>query len=150
MDKKSVRLLFWPNESALHRVAHLPLAECPPHHLCGVAAHHAWGEGTFKDLNSVVMSIGSCAVPIGNNWAFLNIKKICCCSLGETIKSANSSIIGFFFYPDNSCGQDQNVLGFSVCPVVVTVICLACLERILQTLHKCPLVKRVSCHYTVP
>lgn len=41
MDRKSPLVLCCLSESALHPVDHLHPAECPRHHLCGVAAHRA-------------------------------------------------------------------------------------------------------------
>lgn len=55
--RKSLRLLCWLNESVLHLVDFLPLAECHHHRLCGAAVHHAWGEGMLNDFQSVTMSI---------------------------------------------------------------------------------------------
>lgn len=52
MDRKSPLVLCCLSEFALHPVDHLHPAECPRHHLCGVAAHRAWGEGTMNDSTS--------------------------------------------------------------------------------------------------
>lgn len=53
--RKSLRLLCWLNESVLHLVDFLPLAECHHHRLCGAAVHHAWGEGMLNDFQSVTV-----------------------------------------------------------------------------------------------